>query len=335
MKTTEGELIRAIRERVTRQRAHGDRIVRLGIGDDCAILRPPRGRELTVTTDLTLENVHFRRDWHPAQSVGHRCLVRGLSDLAAMGARPDAAFLSLSIPRELAGRWLNGFLDGWMLAAKRYGVVLAGGDTAEAPRAAKAGRALFAADVILIGSAPAGKALRRGGASAGDLVYVTGELGGAAAELRSLARNPAVDRKRDLKRHPHLYPEPRLQAGARLMARALATAAIDLSDGLSTDLAHLCQASGLRAEIDVSALPLAQGAALDDALHGGEDYELLFTARPGTRIPATIGGIPVHAIGRMRNRSREKNRPPVDLCTREGARVPLPPGGWEHFRGRA
>ncbi len=154
----------------------------LGIGDDCAILRPPRGHELLVTTDFTLEGRHFRRDLHPPESVGHRTLARGLSDLAAMGARPLAAFLSLALPGEMlatrAGRvWVERFFAGLRSLADRHAVPLAGGDTAESPSD------LVLADIVLIGSAPAGRALRRSGARAGDALYVTGELGGAAAEL--------------------------------------------------------------------------------------------------------------------------------------------------------
>jgi thiamine-monophosphate kinase len=329
VKKGERELIEGIRKRAARQDGVG-RLVRLGIGDDCAILRSRRGEELVVTTDLSLENVHFRRDWHPAASVGHRCLVRGLSDLAAMGARPEAAFLSIAVPRELAGRWLEGFLDGWMAAAKRYSVVLAGGDTAEAPRCPGSSRhSLFAADILLVGSAPAGKALRRSGASANDILYVTGELGGAAAGLRALSA-----RGREYGRREHLYPEPRLKAGVRLVAKHLATAAIDLSDGLSTDLTHLCEASGVNAIVNRAALPIARGATLDDALNGGEDYELLFTARPGTKVPARLAGVPVRAIGRMIPRRRARHGAQIELRGEDGRRAPLLPGGWEHFRPR-
>ena len=142
----ERELIAGIRRRADQllmgQRKSG--ILTLGIGDDCAVLRPRRGKEIVVTTDLSLENVHFRRDWHPPQSVGHRCLARGLSDLAAMGARPEAAFLSLALPSELTGTWMDGFFDGFMALAKRYRVPLAGGDMAKSPT--------VVADIVLLGS---------------------------------------------------------------------------------------------------------------------------------------------------------------------------------------
>jgi thiamine-monophosphate kinase len=318
----EQELIAAIRTRAHQQRANRRKngILTLGIGDDCAVLHPQRGKELVVTTDLSLENVHFRRDWHPPQSVGHRCLARGLSDLAAMGARPEAAFLSLAVPAELTGPWMDSFLDGLMALAELHQVPLAGGDTAKSP--------LVVADIVLLGSVPKGKALLRSGARTGDVIYVTGALGGSAAELRALELRPGDFRGKYKVGHPHLYPEPRLAAGRKLMRSGLATAAIDLSDGLSTDLAHLCEESRLAAEINVEALPVDARATLDQALHGGEDYELLFTASPKTKVPNQVGGVLTHAIGRMKKRSKG----PQVVLDSDGTRTALEPGGWNHFR---
>ncbi len=315
----ERQLIASIRLKAGQQRERSV-MLKLGIGDDCAVLRPRRGDELVVTTDLSLENVHFRRDWHPPQSAGHRCLARGLSDLAAMGARPEAAFLSLALPPELTGTWMEGFLDGFLALAKRHRVPLAGGDMAKA--------GLVIADVVLLGSVPQGKSLLRSGAGAGDVIYVTGALGGSAAELLALERRPRAFLGAETEGHPHLFPEPRLAAGRKLMASNLATAAIDLSDGLSTDLAHVCEESGLAAEIDAEALPVDARASLEQALHGGEDYELLFTARPKTVLPRQLGGVLVHAIGRMKKRGRG----PLVEIVREGTRAALAAGGWEHFR---
>lgn len=314
----ERALISTIRKRALSVGCRKNGIVCLGIGDDCAVLRPQPGRDVVVTTDLSLENLHFRRDWHPPQSVGHRCLARGLSDLAAVGARPEAAFLSLALPEELTGAWMKSFFDGLLALAERAQVPLAGGDTAKAP--------LVIADIVLVGSVPRGKALLRSDARAGDLIYVTGALGGSAAELLSLERQPARFRGKSTTGHPHLYPEPRLAAGRKL--RRLATAAIDVSDGLSTDLAHLCQESGLAAEIDAAALPVDARASLEQALHGGEDYELLFTASPKTSVPRQLGGVSVHPIGRMKKRGKG---PQVTL-DRDGARSELVAAGWEHFR---
>jgi thiamine-monophosphate kinase len=341
-KAGERELITAIRLRAAQlQHSVQDRckngIVHLGIGDDCAVLRPRRGEELVVTTDLSLENVHFRRDWHPPQSVGHRCLARGLSDLAAMGARPEAAFLSLALPAELTANqkgsyksWMQAFFDGLMALADRYRVPLAGGDLAKSPSGFRRAGGLVVADIILLGSVPKGRSLLRSGARPGDLIYVTGALGGSAAELLALERRPTAFRKvKSGQGHPHLYPEPRLATGRKLMRGSLATAAIDLSDGLSTDLAHLCEESGLAAEIDAESLPVDARATLEQALHGGEDYELLFTAAPKTEVPSSLGGVLVHAIGRMKKRGRG---PLLEMTHRGGKRTTLAARGWEHFR---
>jgi len=330
----EKELVASIRTRADRlNTAIGRRsIVTLGIGDDCAVLRPRKGRELVVTTDLTLETVHFRRDWHPPRSVGHRCLARGLSDLAAMGARPEAAFLSLAVPADLTGTWVDGFFDGLMALAERYQVPLAGGDTAKSPVTPQTRRGqtggLVVADILLLGSVPAGKALLRSGARAGDILYVTGTLGGSAAELLALEQKPRAFAGAGPDGHPHLYPEPRVGTGRKLLQQRLATAAIDLSDGLSTDLAHLCEESGLAAEIDAEAIPVHPHASLQHALHGGEDYELLFTASSKATLPRRIGGVEVHAIGRMKKRGKG---PQVELL--QGViKNPLISGGWDHFR---
>jgi thiamine-monophosphate kinase len=324
-----------------RRRAAGSssQTLRLGIGDDCAILAPPPGHDLLVTTDLSLEGRHFRRDWHSASSIGHRTLARGLSDLAAMGAHPLAAFLSLALPRPVAAnpRWLRGYLDGLLALARLHNVPLAGGDTAEAP-----GGQVFA-DIVLLGTAPAGTALRRSGACPGDALYVTGRLGGAAAELEHLSRDPKSFRQASPDgRHPHLFPQPRLATGEALRHRGLATACIDLSDGLSSDLAHLCTASGVAAEIQLARLPRSpllratrlRGAskafALHALLHGGEDYELLFTASAKTAVPNTLGGVPLTRIGTILRPA--KSRPQVVTLAANGKRTPLEPGGWEHFQ---
>jgi thiamine-monophosphate kinase len=323
-------LIEAIRRRAAQT---GSPALRLGIGDDCAILTPPPGHELLVTTDLSLEGRHFRRDWHPARSIGHRTLARGLSDLAAMGAQPLAAFLSLALPRSLAAnrRWLSGFLDGLLALAAEHGVPLAGGDTSESADDH------ILADIVLLGTAPAGTALRRSGARPGDAIYVTGYLGGAAAELEQLGRDSKFFRSAQADgRHPHLFPHPRLATGLALRQRGLATACIDLSDGLSTDLAHLCTASGVAAEIHLAALPLSPllraakpAAARNTALHGGEDYELLFTAPANAVMPRTLGGARLRRIGQIVRASQR--RPQIVTIASNGRRTPLEPGGWEHF----
>lgn len=333
----ERALISLIRDQAQQARRKAG-AVRVGIGDDCAVLRIPRGHELCVTTDLLLETTHFRRDWHSPEAVGYRCLARGLSDLAAMGAKPVAAFLSFAVPAGLNGLWVQHFLTGLLKHAERARVPLAGGDTAQSPGIAD--HALFTADITLIGSVPSGTALLRSRARPGDLLYVTGQLGGSAAELAAIARQPGRFRRltppgrlEKAAEHPHLFPALRLIQGARL--RKLASAAMDLSDGLSTDLGHLCDASGVQAVLEADAIPIHKlaGSDLSLALHGGEDYELLFSARPGSLIPRSIGGVPVTHIGRLVAR---RNSEPIMSLARTQAngtltREPLAPRGWQHF----
>ena len=325
-------LIELIRSRCAARPAH----LRLGIGDDCAILSPPANHDLVVTTDFSLEGRHFRRDWHTPAAIGHRTLARGLSDLAAMGAKPLAAFLSLALPKSFARnpKWINDFLEGLLALASTCNTPLAGGDTAQSPSAE------VLADIVLLGATPSNRALRRSTARPGDLLYVTGHLGGAAAELQALASSPRKFRKRSERRaldpnpSPHLFPQPRLGVGQALLRRKLATACIDISDSLSTDLAHLCAESQVAAELDTAAIPLHPlTASLADplaaALHGGEDYELLFTARASTRVPRSIAGVAITCIGRILPTRR--NRPQLTLATGR-KRSPLTPQGWEHFQ---
>ena len=301
-------LLSQVKARAARTPSGGG--INLGIGDDCALISPRPGEDLTVTTDLSISGRHFRLDWHPPEAVGHRTLARGLSDLAAMGARPIAAFLSLGLPRELVrsggtrgGAWIEKFFDGFFALAEFCRTPLAGGDLAESP--------IAVADIVLIGAAPRGRALLRSGARAGDQLYVTGNLGGAVAGLSGLeklagaAKRQSVGGLRIPKRletalAPHLYPQPRIAQGLWLARRKVATAALDISDGLSTDLLHLCEESGVASEVNADLLPVYTGATLEQALHGGEDYELLFAARPDARVPRSIAGVPVTQIGRVR-----------------------------------
>jgi thiamine-monophosphate kinase len=309
--------------------------VPLGIGDDCAILRPPANHDIVLTTDFSLEDRHFRRDTHSPQSAGHRTLARGLSDLAAMGATPLAAFLSLALPKDLLrtrpGRlWFDRFLEGFNALAAQYKLPLAGGDTAQSPSTH------ILADIVLTGTVPRGRALRRDAARPGDHIYVTGALGGAAAQLQTLFARPTNRGTTG----PQLFPQPRLAVGQAILRRRLATACMDLSDGLSTDLTHLCQSSNLTAAIEESLLPihpLAQSTPnpLDLALNGGEDYELLFTAAPTTRIPKTIAGVPIHRIGTLHPASGKRapltNTSTLTLLPPTGPARPLPQGGWQHL----
>jgi thiamine-monophosphate kinase len=313
---------KALIARIRRQAGNGADISS-GIGDDCAVLRLPPRHEALVTTDFSLEGIHFRREWHPAESVGHRCLTRGMSDIASMGGEPRAAFLSLALPRDLPQAWVDRFLGGLLKLARRVGVGLAGGDTAESPGG-------LLADIMVLGSVPKGKAILRSGARAGDRIYVSGELGGSAAALRKMMEKPKCKLKpADFPRH--FFPEPRVQLGRLLREKGLASAMIDVSDGLSTDLAHICEESGVGAELQAEAIPRAAiGKAghevdLEIALHGGEDYELLFTAARSKKVPARIAGVPITLIGFI-TRRREI------VLIQDGFGRELRPQGWEHFK---
>ena len=299
-----------------RQAAGANSHARIGIGDDCAVLPISGGREILVTTDFSLEDVHFRRAWHPARSVGHRCLARGLSDIAAMGGVPQAVFLSLAAPSSLSQRWIDEFIRGLLRLASYYGVSLAGGDTAQSPGG-------ILADIVVLGSTPKGLAIRRSGARPGDLLYVTGTLGSSVAALNELRKGKKL---RPNSFPKHFYPEPRVAVGRYLREKRLASAMIDISDGLSTDLGHICDESETGAVIYAAALPaLNRKDGLTLALHGGEEYELLFAARPARRIPKEIAGVPVTLIGEV-IRGRQ-----MRLAKADGKAEVLKPGGWQHF----
>jgi thiamine-monophosphate kinase len=312
----EKALIRRIRSQISASSK-----VKIGIGDDCAVLRIPPEHELLVTTDFCLEDIHFRRKWHPADVVGHRCLTRGLSDIAAMGGEPIAAFLSLALPARTPQKWVDGFMKGLLRLAEEFNVPLAGGDTAQSPDK-------ILADIVVVGSVPKQKAVLRSGARPGDLIYVTGELGGASAALGFLRSG----KKLSASEFPrHFHPLPRVKGGRFLRERGLASAMIDASDGLSTDLGHICEESGVGAEIEASAIPrsrigrFAAPVDLNHALHGGEDYELIFTARPGAKISSKISGVAITKIGKI-------TRGKKIFLTGLGRRSILKPQGWQHFQ---
>ena len=295
------EWIERIRRRAT-GRAPG---VVLGIGDDCAIVRP-RGavEDLLLTTDLLVEDVHFRRATHSAADCGWKALARGLSDIAAMGGTPGFCLVSLVLPQWADASWVDGFYDGFLKLARRASAPLVGGDLAHGER--------LVCDIVVGGAAPRGTALRRDGARTGDAIWVSGALGGSALGLAT-GRGSAWRR--------HLRPQPRLALGNFLRSRLKATAAMDLSDGLSLDLRRLCLASGLSAEITEP--PGFRGASREQALHGGEDYELLFTVPARTHVPREFEGIPLTRIGVMR-------RGPAGEVLLNG--TPLEALGYDHFR---
>ncbi|HEX8814549.1 MAG TPA: thiamine-phosphate kinase [Terriglobales bacterium] len=316
MAFTEKSLIERVRARAGRGKG-----VVLGMGDDCAILKVPAGQEMLVTTDFSLEGVHFRREWHAPEVVGWRCLTRGLSDIAAMGGEPVAAFLSLGLPREIAEGWVDRFFAGFLELAAEFNVTLAGGDTAESEHG-------ILADIVVVGSAPKGKAIRRSGARVGDRIYVTGELGGSAAMVERLY---AGRRVKSAGYSRYFKPVPRVAVGRWLRERGAASAMIDTSDGLSTDLGHICEESGVGAELNAELIPRAviakAGGEVDLrlALHGGEDYELLFTVRKNKRVPERIAGVRITEIGRIVRESGMQ-------LAEGGVRRRLEPGGWEHFK---
>ncbi len=300
---TELEMLERLRQKAPLPRRSG---IVAGIGDDCAIVRRrAAGEDQIYTTDLLIEDVHFRRANHTAADIGHKALARGLSDIAAMGGAPRFCLVSLGLPEWVDRRWFDGFFRGFLRLAQQTGTVLAGGDLARSAR--------LVCDVVVAGAVPRGRALRRDGARPGDAIYVSGALGGSALGLET-GRGEAWRR--------HRRPVPRLELGEFLRSELVATAAMDLSDGLSLDLHRLCRESGVAATID-RPLPVFHGASLEHALHGGEDYELLFTARPRTPVPERFAGLPLTRVGTIR-----AGRP--GEITFFGH--PLAPAGYDHFR---
>ncbi len=306
--------------------------VRLGIGDDAAVVRQSKCRELVLTTDLSVEGVHFLFSLHPPRCVGHRAVARSLSDIAAMGSVPRFVLISLALSRRVSRSWAEQFYAGASALAQRQGVALVGGDTALV-----SGRVLI--DVVAVGEVKRSGAVPRSGARPGDQLFVSGRLGLSALGLVLLRRGsknrPGQTGAREAI-HAHLYPEPRVGLGRYLSERRLASALIDLSDGLSTDLRRLCEASGVGARVWADRIPAPEvlhGVAktpIELALHGGEDYELLFAVPRSKvfRIPAHFRGVPIHSIGEVQ-RSRE-----CILVRTDGDEVPLKPGGFDHFAKR-
>lgn len=326
----EDKLIGRIRRRVPS--AEGG-LLRLGIGDDAAVLRPAPRADWIISCDQFLEGVHFLAAAHPPEVVGYKALARATSDLAAMGARPQFFLLSLALPKERTGRWLDRMLTGMARAARQYGLRLAGGDTAQSP----ANRPKIGLNITVIGWAERGRALRRSGARAGDAIFVSGRLGAAQLGLELVLRG--LHRERRWKRllAPNYFPALAVDLGQWLARHGLASAAMDISDGLSSDLHRLCESSGVGARIHAPQIPCvvvpgelrAMGMdAFKLALNGGEDYALLFTVpkRWSARIPRKFLGKGLTRIGEI-VRGRE-----VTLITADGKDSPLDPRGWDHFR---
>jgi thiamine-monophosphate kinase len=350
----EFEFIRSLR-RQTRPRRHSARLV-AGIGDDASVIRQKAGRDLVVTTDLLVEDIDFCREATEARALGHKSLAVSLSDIAAMGGRPLWSLLSIGIPAESwRTRFTDEFYEGYFALADRFGVTLSGGDVSET----KSGIVI---DSIVMGEVASGAAVLRSGARPGDQLFVTGTLGGAAAGLKLIqmgarvsapgaAATGSLSADEDPQRSEteaiqtlllrQLRPSPRVGWGMVLGEERLATSMIDISDGLSSDLKHLCDESGNGALIQSASLPLDNDVvrlcgrrALDPlalALHGGEDFELLFTVRPDniSRLPKRVDGVEISCIGEITNASG------IIRLTEKDRVWDLQPKGFEHFKSSA
>ena len=304
---------------------HARKDVVMGPGDDCALLTLPPDAQLAVSTDTLVSGVHFFPDMDPVD-LGYKALAVNLSDLAAMGAEPRWVSLALTLPA-INERWVAGFAEGFLELAEYYNVALVGGDMTRGP---------LSITVSVKGSVPAGRALMRSGAKAGDGVYVTGTLGDAALALSHLLGKRTLNENQLAAVLPRLdHPHPRILAGQAL--RGLASSALDLSDGLASDLSHILKASGVRAQIDLNLLPLSpvlQDAvpAMDAwqlALAGGDDYELCFTVpqeHHGALDTALANcGVKFTRIGRIL-----AGEPGIDYLQDEQP-VELHLKGWDHF----
>jgi thiamine-monophosphate kinase len=323
--------------------------VHVGPGDDAAVIQPERGALDVLTTDAQVEGVHFDRRFVPPEAIGHRALAVNISDLAAMGAAPRAALLSLVLPDELEVAFIDGLMDGLVALADRHRVAVIGGNVTRSP-----GPLML--DITAIGSVKPRRILTRGGARPGDELYVTGTIGGAAVGLQllkdrcgaNLAGSPGEPERitpqltmnrLDDNEQKFLHPEPRVRAGLLLARNRAASACIDLSDGLADGLRQLAAASGVGVSVEEPAVPLANGVAafhrqrgsepVCAALTGGEDYELLFAVRPRCRgrlraVRSQLGDLPITRIGIVTRDTR--------MIVRTAAGDRDLPVGYEHFR---
>ena len=315
-------------------------VVRLGIGDDAAVIVPGRNTDLVVTCDAFLEGVHFLAGRHPPDSVGYKSLARATSDISAMGATPRFFLLTLALPQDRTGKWLSGFLRGMRRAARQLGVRLIGGDTTRYPS--------ISISITVFGEIVSGRAITRAGARPGDILYVTGKLGRAKLGLELIRTCPLGEVKRVIRSEnpllsQHLYPQIRVRLGEWLAKHRIASSMIDISDGLSTDLGHLCAASRVGARVWAERIPRVDTASslpkfarklkidpLEMALHGGDDYELLFTVP--RRLAKSLRSAPdfrdITAIGEIKHGKQ------ILLVDSDGRAKPLKPGGWDPFRKR-
>ncbi len=304
----------------------------LNLTDDAAVVVPPAGRDLVMTADSMSAGVHFFAD-DPPGAIAQKLLRVNLSDLAAMGARPLGYLLTLALPETTDEAWLAGFAGGLASDQAEFSIALFGGDTTRT-------KGPLCLSLTAVGSVPAGKALKRSGAGVGDEIYVSGTIGDAAMGLKLLAGDwaPADEATRDFLRDRYHLPQPRLALGMALLEKGLASAALDVSDGLVADLNHLAEESGVAAEIRVEAVPfsavvqrlLGAGAVgYEDLLTGGDDYEILFTVPPDksahvARLAAELK-LSLSRIGRL---AVGKG---VEVRERSGRTLSLSRQGWEHF----
>lgn len=320
---SEQDLIRNIRNDFTRREAPG---LLLGIGDDAAVLSSGDG-DWVVTKDLLVEDYHFIKSSHPPELLGRKSLNINLSDLAAMAARPRFALLGLGMPASTSPGWIRDFFKGVRSAALQYGIALVGGDLTGADK--------VMISVTAIGTAPPGGVIARSGAQPGHAVYVSGTLGDSAGGLALAGRGVSLGASppEDHLLRAFLDPEPRVELGLRLGEIGMAGAMIDVSDGLSTDLGHICEESGVGVEINQAAVPVSDALRelsrdfLHDALHGGEDYQLVLTVSPGREsdFRNLLKDSDLTRIGRI-TEGRE-----MILIDPAGKRLPLEKAGWQHF----
>jgi thiamine-monophosphate kinase len=328
-KIAEDSIIDGIRKRMRGiSRSPGESALRVGIGDDAAIWCPRSGHDTILTSDWFLQGTHFLADRHPPETVGYKCLARAVSDVAAVGGEPRCFLLNLALPAARTGKWLDEFLSALRAAAWTFNCPLAGGDTTR--------RNEILINITVVGECRQGRSVLRSGANAGDVIFVTGRLGEAEYGLRLIQGGLKRIDPRDHRLRKHLFPEPRLAMGLWLAKHGLATAMIDISDGLSSDLPRLCAASGVGARVDPGLLPTARIAERDNnkrfdathlALHGGDDYELLFTVSPKNvvKIPKKVGRVPVTRIGEITSGNH------VLLARKRGSTV-LVNKAWDPFR---
>ncbi len=298
-----------------------------GIGDDAAIFSPSVNQETLISTDLLAEDIHFKLDFTSPDLLGYKTLAVNLSDIAAMGGQARYFLLSIACPKNLPDRFLTELLSGMLTLAETTEVTLIGGDTSASTNK------LFL-NITILGECPSGKAIRRSGAKAGDEIYLTGQIGGSALGLELLQQGKRITDKsltnlEKLALFAHLKPQPRLNFGKALGLENIATSMIDISDGLSSDLGHICQESNVGATIDLTLLPIFPSASLNQALNGGEDYELLFTVASKhsaklREVSKLFPDLPVTKIGTITSN--------LDRWLIEGERkTPLLAKGYDHF----